>query len=206
MHYTIVKFTLIVICLIIAVLTRKEALNRRDWAFLVMALIFTLGADFFLLVVPNYVVGVTIFWGAHIFLALRFGGGRIWPFFFLALPLSIASLFFVGDALVATALVYASLFVISYTTMILALKKKKFPQPNSILIAAGMSLFVICDIFVALFNLGGMGLVSHAISEFAVDAIWLFYAPAQLCLALSAKSFVKTSDKLASSGGLESIK
>lgn len=180
---------MIAICILIAALSRKDAISQRDWGFLILALIFTLGADFFLLVVHSYPIGVTVFWAAHVFYALRFGKKDIWKFFPLALPLPIIALIAFGDFLIAAVSVYAVLFIISYTSMILAVKNKKYPQPNSVLIVAGMTLFVICDIFVLIFNLGMMGIVNFSIAEFAVDAIWLFYAPAQLCLAFSAMKF-----------------
>jgi len=185
----VLKFALIGICLLIALLSRKDALSRRDWVFLLCALLFTLGADFFLLVHRNYPLGVTVFWGAHIFYSLRFGTKNTWKFFFLALPLPVILLIVSGNLLLAAASVYAVLFIISYTSMVFAVKRKKYPQTNSVLIFAGMTLFVLCDIFVVIFNLGMMGFASFAVTEFAVDAIWLFYAPAKLCLAFSAMKF-----------------
>ncbi|MCL2350874.1 MAG: lysoplasmalogenase, partial [Defluviitaleaceae bacterium] len=159
---------------------------------LMAALVATLVADFFLVIHRVYPLGVGIFWFAHAFYALRFGGRRAAWFLPLALPVAGMIWLVTRDLLVALAAGYITLFIISYTCMIIALKAKKYPPPNHFLAAAGMTLFVFCDIFVAIFNLGGMGLIqNHAIAMFAVDAIWLFYAPAQICLALSAMRFTR---------------
>ncbi|MCL2169485.1 MAG: lysoplasmalogenase [Defluviitaleaceae bacterium] len=192
----LIKFSFIVVCFLIAVFSRNQALERRDHMLLMCALLATVVADYFLIVAFIYPVGVTVFWFAHVFYALRFGGPRIWRFFPLVLPVPIVALVVLGDVLVATSLVYAGLFVISFTTMLRALKTKKYPAPNNILIFLGMTLFVLCDIFVAIFNLGGMGAFdNHALTEFAVDAIWLFYAPSQICLALSGIKYESSSQR-----------
>ncbi|MDR2167703.1 MAG: lysoplasmalogenase family protein [Clostridiales bacterium] len=193
MEYGIIKFSFIAICFLLVIFNYKDALSRRDFLFLLLGLGAALAADFFLVVVRFYTIGVSIFWFAHIFYALRFAGGKIWRVFPLALPIPLIYLLVGGDLLIAASLVYMGLFVISYAAMLKALKSKKYPTPNQILIFAGMTLFVLCDIFVAIFNMGLRGVFSSpALTYFAVDSIWLFYAPAKICLALS---FLKFSQK-----------
>jgi len=185
-----IKFALVVICFLLALSHRKRCLSRRDWVLLVLAMGFTVAADFFLTIVFIYPVGVAVFCFAHVFYAFRYGGNRVWRFFPLALPAPIIILIVVGDPLLVVSSLYAGLFVISFTTAIVAVRRRVFSTPNNVLVIAGMSLFVICDIFVATFNLVGMGVIhNHALGEFAVDAIWLAYAPAQIALALSGMKF-----------------
>jgi len=192
MNQGIIKFTFIVVCMLLVLMTRRYAVSKRDWLFLTLAMGATLAADFFLLIVRAYPVGVTVFWFAHVFHTLRFSGKRALLFFPLALPVPIVFLIVTGNALVAISMVYMGLFIMSIAAMIFAVKNKKYPPPNNILIVTGMILFVLCDIHVALFNLGNMGAINnHALTEYAVDAIWLFYAPAQICLAFSAMQFNK---------------
>ncbi|MCL2235007.1 MAG: lysoplasmalogenase [Defluviitaleaceae bacterium] len=187
-----IKFTLVVICFLLALSHKSRWLNERDWLLLVLAMAFTVGADFFLTILFNYPVGVAVFCFAHVFYAFRYGGNRVWRFFPLALPLPITLLILTGEPLLVVSSLYAGLFVISLTTAIRTLATKKYPAPNNVLVVAGMGLFVICDVFVAIFNLVGMGFIAnHALGEFAVDAIWLFYAPAQICLALSGTKFAR---------------
>ncbi|MCL2855893.1 MAG: lysoplasmalogenase [Defluviitaleaceae bacterium] len=183
------KFTLVVLCFLLALSFGKRCLSKRDWLLLILAMAFTVAADFFLTILFIYPVGVAIFCFAHVFYALRYGGNRIWRFFPLALPLPITLAIVMGDVLLVVSSLYAGLFVISYIMALRAISSKKYPAPNNTLVVAGMSLFVLCDICVAIFNLAGMGIINHILGELAVDAIWLFYAPAQICLALSGMRF-----------------
>lgn len=184
------KFALVVICFLLALSHKKNSLSRRDWVLSVFAMGFTVLADFFLTILFNYPIGVAVFCFAHVFYAFRYGGYRVWRFFPLALPAPIIMMIVVGDPLLVASSLYAGLFIISFTTAIVAFRKKVFPAPNNVLIIVGMSLFLLCDIFVAIFNLVGMGIIpNHALGEFAVDAIWLAYAPAKIALALSGMKF-----------------
>jgi len=188
----IVKFSLVGVCFILVLFSRRDALCKKDHLFLLLAMSATLIADLFLVLFHIYPVGVFVFWTAHVFYSLRFGGKKVWPFLLAALPLSIVVFVATSDILTAAASGYAVLFAISYTTTMLAIKAKKYPTPNNILIGAGMTLFLICDIFVMVANLGHIGRGNAALSNFAFDAIWMFYAPAKVCLALSAIKFERS--------------
>jgi len=190
MERDIIKLTVIAICFLVALVSRKNALDKRDHALLVFALAATLGADFFLLIPRNYVVGVAVFCFAHIFYIIRYGGNKALRLLPLALPLPIIMFFVQNEALIIIGSVYLSLFVLSYSTMLHAVRRKKYPPINGILIFAGMTLFVLCDIFVVIFNAGMHGFYNNLRLEvFAEHAIWLFYTPAQICLALSSIKF-----------------
>ena len=193
MEIGVIKFAVIVICFMLslsALINKDFVLPGRDGILLVLAMAATVLADFFLVIVHGYVVGVTVFWFAHVFYALRFGGKRVLWFMPLTLVPAVIFFFFERDLLLSSSLIYAGLFVISYGSMLHAVKSKKYPAPNNVLIFVGMTCFVFCDIFVALFNIGRVGVQgAAALSNFAVDAIWLFYVPAQICLALSSKGF-----------------
>jgi len=55
-----------------------------------------------------------------------------------------------------------------------------------------MTAFVLCDVNVAILNLGNMGFITNAeVVSFAGAAIWLFYTPSQICLALSGHNFAR---------------
>jgi len=192
MSNEIAKFVIVAICLLIAARNKEYALNRRDSAILTAGLVCTLIADFFLIILFVYPPGLVFFAAVQILYVLRFGGKRaalLTPF-----AVILPTIFFVisGDMLVALAIGYAQLFVFSYICMLVALKRKVYPSPNRILIFTGMTLFVLCDISVAVWNLGRMGVIANeTVSELAVSAIWLFYAPSQICLALSGHKFAK---------------
>jgi hypothetical protein len=185
----LIKFTAIIICFGIAA-TGRNTLGRRDYVLLTAALAATVIADFFLVITLDYVIGVAFFCAVQVFYNMRFGGTARLKI--LPLTLIAPAVFFAiaGDILVTIALVYAQLFLLSYAAMIGALRKKAFPAPNSILIIIGMTAFVLCDICVAIWNLGRWDIITNAdLTSLANTAIWLFYTPAQICLALSSRKF-----------------
>ncbi|MCL2397940.1 MAG: lysoplasmalogenase [Defluviitaleaceae bacterium] len=190
MDVNFAKFFAVVICFMLAVCNREYALNKRDNMLLVAGLACTLVADFFLVVLFIYPPGLVFFCTAQILYIVRFGGGRNAQKLPLVAVMPLVYFVIFGDILVALALVYAQLFLISYIWMIRAVRRKIYPAPNSWLIFAGMTLFMLCDINVAVWNLGRMGVVTHeGVISVANGAIWLFYAPSQVCLALSARKF-----------------
>jgi len=141
--------------------------------------------------VYEYPIGVVSFCIVQVLYNVRFGGARRLKI--LPLTLAVPLVFFVitNDALVAIALLYAQLFLLSYAAMLKAIRKKTYPAPNSLLIFIGMTAFVLCDICVAIWNLSRMGIIANTeVASFASTAIWLFYTPSQICLALSSRNFV----------------
>jgi len=190
-----IKFLAIVICFAIAI-TGRNALNGRDYRLLSAALLFTLFADFFLVILHNYPIGVAFFCVVQVLYNVRFGGKKrlkILPFV-LVIPAVIFAVY--GNILVAVSLVYAQLFFLSYAAMVRSVRKGAWPAPNSLLVFIGMTAFFLCDICVAIWNLGEINVeVSAAVANFANYAIWLFYAPSQICLALSARRFAASACK-----------
>ena len=186
----LIKFIAIIICFGIAV-TGRNALSKRDYALLTAAMGATLIADFFLVIMYNYVVGVVVFCAAHVFYIVRFGNLRWLKILPVILIVPAVFLVFQGDVLIVAAILYAQLFLMSYAAMITALRKKTYPITNNILIFIGMTAFVLCDICVAIWNLGRWGFIANDdLVRLAHAAIWMFYTPAQICLALSARKFV----------------
>ena len=188
----LIKFIAIIICFGIAA-TGRNALSKRDYALLTAALAATVAADFFLVIILNYTVGVAFFCVVQVLYNIRFGGTSRLKI--LPLTLIVPAVFFAvaGDILVTVALLYAQLFLLSYAAMIQALRKNAIPAPNSILVFIGMTAFVLCDICVAIWNLGRWNIIANAdLVNFANAAIWLFYTPAQICLALSGRNFTDT--------------
>jgi len=196
----IIKFIAIIICFGIAA-TGRNWLNRRDYLLLTAALVLTVAADFFLVVIYSYPIGVAFFCAVQVMYNMRFGGTarlKILPF-----TLVIPAIFFAitGDALVTIAILYAQLFLLSYAAMIQFLRKKTFPTTNNVLILIGMTTFVLCDICVAIWNLWRMGIITNIdLAIHAHAAIWLFYTPAQICLALSGRKFTGATSRKCHSG------
>ena len=184
-----IKFTAILICFGIAVMGR-DWLNRRDYTLLTAAMAATVAADFFLVVIYDYIVGVAFFCAVQVLYNIRFGGVSRLKILPITLVAPAVFITFHGDALVAIALLYAQLFLLSYAAMLQTLRRKTMPITNSILIFIGMTAFVLCDICVAIWNLGRWDITTNTNAvNFAHAAIWLFYTPAQICLALSGRNF-----------------
>ena len=194
MDINIAKFAAVAICFIMAVCNKKNVINRRDNKFLVAGLGCTLVADFFLIIIFNYPIGLIFFCIVQVLYVMRFGGIKtlFWMPFTAVLPIA----YFVAtdDILLALAMAYAQLFLGAYICMLHSIRKKAYPTTNACLVFAGMTLFMLCDISVAIWNLGRMGAITNTnITSLAYAAIWLFYAPSQVCLAFSARKFAKRS-------------
>jgi hypothetical protein len=171
------KFGFIAICFIIAAYYRKP-----------YPALFTLIADYFLLIGAGrfgHEIGVTVFCIAHVCYAMRFSAGDKRLLHFYALFICGALLFvniIGGGYLYFAAALYTQCFALSLYTALRGVFTKSYPYINGRLIAAGMTLFALCDICVLLYNTVFIG--SHGV----LVLIWMFYLPSQLLLAVSAKS------------------
>ena len=176
-----------IIIIFLAVLTIRE--NNK---YLVLAMLFTVIADLFLLIINIYPVGVAVFCVAHLFHIIRLHtraantlpvcdqgryNKKVLKYCILTLLPPIVLLILRVELLNIIASIYAQLFVINFVMAIWAVKKGLFPKPNSILLIVGLSAFVACDILVVMMNLG--------IGSVSPTAIWLFYAPSQIFIVLS---------------------
>lgn len=154
------------------------------------ALALTALADLFLLVLNReYLVGVAAFCGVQALYLwrIRCAGGwrKLWCITVRG-ALALGCLAAVWEAgalspLTALAALYFSQLLCNAVESWSLCRKKYWP------FALGLTLFVLCDICVALHNLPGLtGLPRSGIIVFANFAMWLFYLPSQVLLALSA--------------------
>jgi len=152
---------------------------------------FTAGADFFLILHNDHAPGIAVFCLTHVCYALRAipehrkPNGRAVLFAFTCVAV-IAAVLLTLDNAIALAGVYASLFAVN-----LGLNFKfRRVNHNAWLIIAGLILFALCDITVALYNIPNyLGVLLWLRRVY--PAIWLFYLPAQTLLALSAITYHK---------------
>jgi len=93
------------------------------------------------------------------------------------------------EKLLFLAFIYAALLISSIYVAIRTIKSSKYPKKSALLIAIGMSLFFMCDLNVAIFNLAETISINlfkdEYIRFYSGFLIWLFYAPSQLLLTLS---------------------
>ena len=158
---------------------------------------FTLASDYFLVLANNHRVGVFVFCFVHMIYILRVsdhweksivkigatisGGGLIFAIFIFvpALPPL--------DPIIAFALVYAALFIQNIIAHIkYSCRGRQELIINRRLMLAGIILFALCDIHVLLFNLPYYLPVPAIVGTWGLIWIWVFYAPSQLLLSISA--------------------
>ena len=183
-----VKFVYIAVCLIIALGSYFACWSRRDWVWLVLALGFTLAADYFLILRDLHLIGVAVFCFVHLaYICRAWGqghscGARHLGVFFapvgLFLVVAGVALIWVYPVFVVTAL-YALLFI--YNIYVSA----RHVQHNRRLILVGLLLFAACDVCVLLFNLPRYFNAPAWLRDIN-PLIWVFYLPSQLLLAVSA--------------------
>ena len=191
------KFVFVVICLAFAGMSYFFCKQKKDWAWLVAGLIFTVGADYFLVLHDRHLPGVAVFCFAHvcyIFRALE-NFPRWRRYAFVCLPFLAAAIFiaFITGQLFVLSGIYAGLFGINITVNVRHFKQEKtvLPRFNKTLFLAGLILFALCDVNVLLFNLPRQ-LGVPVIFPWAFRLIWVFYLPAQVLIALSAVKFDKS--------------
>ena len=182
----------------LAVLLGKFAHSKKDWAYLVLAMAFTLVSDFFLLLTDYITLGVATFWLAHT--AYIFRVRRKLP---KVTVVTLAVGLFFGvllvllgfpDVLMFFAAVYAVLFAQNIIVHVKYCKNTdnttdELPLFNRKIILAALVLFALCDVNVAIFNLRDPLELSPQAVDIVYTLIWLFYVPSQLMLAISAVRF-----------------
>lgn len=181
------KFIFIVLCFIIALSSYWFCRSKKDWAYLSVAMGFTLVSDLFLLVVNNHAMGVLTFWFVQMAYILRVSEDlqkskmKIMATIIGGMA---AFIIFRSDILIVLAVVYALLFV---QNVIAHVKYFSRGMPNRHMMLMGILLFALCDIHVLMFNLPGfLPGIPVQIGAWGGTWIWVFYAPSQLLLSASA--------------------
>ena len=182
----IAKFLFIITCFILSFSYGRNVVCQKDVWLLRGAMLFTVFADYHLMIAGQYTHGLAFFCIVQCFYIVRYGGAGKLKWALGAAMLGTASLFTGVPPLYALAVTYAALFGISLFSVMRRFKRKNnlMPMPNGRMILGGMVLFALCDINVALFNNGP---ATYAALFYTL--IWVFYLPSQFLLALSAKRF-----------------
>jgi len=193
----------ILLCLIMSLVVLRKTPYRRDAYHQVICLLFAVVADFFLLYTKFFLVGIMIFWCAHICAIRRYRIRLFFPAVTVAvIGGAVCGIFAgIGDTIVRTVPFLSFLTLGSgemlvniaaffYAVFILTATVATFFYPqakaNNICSRLGMSLFVACDINVLLFNT-----MSHDSPLFGLvsQLMWIFYLPSQILLSISANNF-----------------
>ena len=191
------KFAFVVGCFAFAILSYFFCKSKTEWQKLVLGLMFTVGADYFLVLHDRHLPGVAVFCFAHvcyIFRALE-NSSRWRKNAFIVLPFvsAIIGFAFAFEALFLLSGIYATLFFANIAVNVWHYRKKEtvLPRLNKALFLTGLILFALCDVNVMLFNLPSQ-LGIPVIFPWAFRLIWVFYLPSQAMLAVSAVKFDKS--------------
>ena len=185
------EYALVLMCFAFACGHRNET---ADGVLALLALLCTAGADFFLVALKEeqWLPGMAVFCFAQLFWALRLlllekGRRRLSHALTWALACGTLMVVFIilargSDALLLLCAVYGSLLL---TTVFFS-----WLTPRNILFTLGMTLFLGCDLFVAVNNAAlYLDLAAYpmlrALYEIPFNMMWAFYGPSQMLLALS---------------------
>ncbi len=188
-YSTQAKYLSILLCPAVTYLLSRGAADKRDSRLLVAALSLTCAADAFLLLLNNPIPGLIIFCIVHLIYIHRYRKRASMPVAAIAGGLIVGC--FAANALWHDfPLLQALGFVYGLLLLSASLSGFAAPLPDSSrrLIAIGMSLFLLCDIHVALFNTLP---ADNPYYPFAAFLMWFFYLPAQVLLALSGSNDTK---------------
>ncbi len=186
---SILKFSFVVLCFINAFATRSR---KKDANLLRAAMFFTVLADFHMVLFGNNVPGLVCFCAVQSLYCVRYAGIRYAAALWGVLACAACVLFALkADALNFFTVLYALSFAASITAVYRA---KQYAPPNRILTRLGMTLFLLCDVNVALTNAAIPFLAAH--SRLTYLLLWIFYLPSQLILSFSAKDFSKKAPRI----------
>lgn len=180
---TLAKFLSILLCPAVAYFLSRGAADKRDSLLLIAALSATCAADAFLLLLNRPVPGLVIFSIVHLIYIRKYRERASFPAAaiaaFLLTGCFAASALLRGFPLMqALACVYGPLLLAASLFSLTA----PLPKISRRFITIGMSLFILCDLHVALFNTLPAG---NPYYPFAAFLMWFFYLPSQVLLALS---------------------
>ena len=197
------KYTGVLICL--AAAASLIYFYKKDAVILTCALVFTAISDYFILVIDAYYeIGVTTFFIAQLLYLYRLYGDRLSCIYITlivravltaAVLIILAAFASLNYLLVIVTLYFVTLCVNCADAFVLCRGGLK-----NVLFAAGLLLFVCCDICVGLHNFGStLGItLPRGVLTFVQYAIWIFYLPSQVLIICSANSGgLKTAGKRA---------
>jgi hypothetical protein len=204
-----VKFCMIILCFCYA-LFHGKGVDKSIFLCVKIALFFTVISDLFILILDFYVYGVLTFilvqllYAARLQLAdgsadkskrrsraIRFLIKRFIILLMITFIICLVLQQFGVDLdglLVVSAFYFLNILTNTVVAVIAAMKR---PYDKSLgLFAVGMTLFLLCDINVGLFNISGFVAMPEGTYDVLYPIVsvlmWTFYAPSQVLIALSA--------------------
>lgn len=192
-HSSMLKYFGILLCLFLSILIGNNGHDKMDAIFLRLAIFLTALADLCMIILDLNELGMVIFCLVQITYIIRHSRAieRRYNLNFLVVTIIVIILIVISLAnnlliedlgyegikkiTVVIGAVYAIILPYSVYTGWKTLKGTFYPIYSRYLVAVGMTLFLLCDINVAL----------SVISKDLSILIWIFYLPSQVLLALS---------------------
>lgn len=192
-YSSILKYLGILLCLLLAILIGNNGHDKKDTMLLRSAFLFTALADLCMIILNFNTLGIMIFCIVQITYIIRHrrGAGKKGDLNFLIvamiliilIPILVTSKLEIenlGDSgikkiTMIIGAIYAIILVYSVYIGLKTLKGTFYPISSSYLISIGITLFLLCDINVAL---------SITTKNLSI-LIWVFYLPSQVLLVLS---------------------
>lgn len=173
----------------LVVLAGLTAIKTSDGRIVAAALVLTATADVFLLLLDtNYMTGVALFLcvqAAYTCRLCKLSGTNRTLHYTARVMLAIFAAYVVSahygklETLAAAYIVWFFMNLVQSIALAAQLRAKR-----TVRFAAGLALFFLCDLCVGIHNLP-----QNALSAFADVAMWAFYLPGQVLIALSTDSF-----------------
>ena len=161
----------------------KFSFSRKDRAWLVGGLAFTVGADWFLVINNSHLPGVAIFCFAHVcYICRGLNAECRFAFGLFGVVGLIAFTGFLAESIFILAGLYGVLFFINICVYVF--KKTHLPRCNHALMLVGLIFFALCDFNVLLYNLP-LYFEVNFFSDVSYLLIWIFYLPSQALIAIS---------------------
>ncbi|KEJ00572.1 membrane protein [Clostridium botulinum A2B7 92] len=204
-YSTNIKFVSIVICFIITLFIGENIYDKKDLSILRLALFFTVLADFNMLILEKFKLGILFFIIVQSLYIIRHGmfkdlNGRVrfkykdiylFVFYsFLFIILKRLNLFSKESTLLSMAFIYALLLIHSLIRAYGTFNNNFFEKKTCKIISIGITLFFLCDLNVAFSNISFYLLsIKHVenLENVFLPLIWFFYIPSQILLSLSGK-------------------
>lgn len=191
----IIKFLSILLCFLLALLDTYSLRKDLNNILLLIGLFLTVIADYIFLIYKDlFPIAIGLFSIVQILYIFRYNMKNrrrnilyIMISFIIIFILYIFIYIFIKEIefIFPLAFFYAICLFISLKESILQYKYSTYLNSKKGIILLGMVLFVLCDINVGIYNTVGKS------NNLVFIAIWLFYLPSQLLLALSGKSKIK---------------
>lgn len=200
----LIKYSCIVLNFIMVLFIRDYTYSKNDRIYLTIALFFTLLADFTLIFIGNYTLGVLFFCIVQLSYIKRHSKkvkdtreNIILVIIFLTINFLMA--FMVNKALhlylkgidtklVFIVLIYFALLITSLIRAFSVLDDNYYNIRTKYFISIGMLLFFLCDVNVGIYNIlnsTNLFVKYYSLKDMTGFLIWFFYAPSQLLLTLS---------------------